>query len=59
MGESNRKYLHLLRTDTRFNLKDLPGAIDDRDVWREREREREREKEREKERDSRNSILLM
>ena len=39
-----RIYLHQLCADTWCTLEDLPGAMDDRERWGERERERERER---------------
>ena len=36
-----RTYLHQLCGDTGGSLEDLPGVMDDRDGWGERERERE------------------
>ena len=39
MGQSSKTHIHQLGTDTRCNLENLPGAIDDRDGWRERERD--------------------
>ena len=44
------KELNQLCTDTGCNLRDLPGAMDDRYGWREIKKEREREREREGER---------
>ena len=37
-----RTYLQQLSIGKGCNMEDLPAAMDDRDVWRERERERER-----------------
>ena len=39
VGRLARTYLHQLCADTRCNLEDLPGDMNDRDRWRERERE--------------------
>ena len=47
IGRAARTYLHQLCADTGCSLEDLPGAMDERDGWREREAERERERERE------------
>ena len=38
-GRPARTYTQQLCADTRYSLEDLPGAIDDRDGWRERQRE--------------------
>ena len=38
-----KTYLHQLCVGAGCSLEDLPGAMNDRDGWRERERERERE----------------
>ena len=35
VGRSARTYIHQLCVDTGCNLEDLPGAVDDRDRWRE------------------------
>ena len=41
VGWSRGTYLQQLCTYTGFSLKDLPGAMDDRNRWKARERERE------------------
>ena len=38
-GRPARSYIQQLCTDTGYSLEDLPGAVDDRDGWRERVRE--------------------
>ena len=38
-GRPARTYIQRLCADTGYNLEDLPGAMDDRDGWRERVRE--------------------
>ena len=38
-GRSARSYIQELCPDSGFNLEGLPGAMDDRDGWRERVRE--------------------
>ena len=38
-GRPARTYMHQLFADTEYSLEDLPGAMDDRDGWRERVRE--------------------
>ncbi len=40
VGRPASTYLHQLCADTGCSLEDLPGAMDDRDRWRERERKR-------------------
>ena len=35
-GQPTRTYIQQLSTDTGYSLEDLPGAMDDRDRWRER-----------------------
>ena len=39
VGQPTRTYLQQLCADTRCSLEDLPGVMDDKDWWRERERE--------------------
>ena len=41
VGRLARTYLHQLCIDTKGNLEELPGAMDDRDRWEERMRVRE------------------
>ena len=38
-GRPARKYIQQLCVDTGYSLEDLPGAMDDREEWRERVRE--------------------
>ena len=38
-GRPGRTYIQQLCTNTGYNLEDLPGAMDDRDGWRERVRD--------------------
>ena len=39
VGRPARSYIQQLCVDTGYSLEDLPGAMDDRDGWRERVRE--------------------
>ena len=39
------KTLYSALADTSYSLEDQPGAMDDRDVWREKDGERERDRE--------------